>query len=105
MHQHIVDTLKAQYSRDLRKQIVKSIIKSEKNDDKLTKKSSYKIINQIFSYIISELNWSIANSTSNWDDTPHKLLCEVFPKIETTQWFKNQKIDVSKAINLKGDFN
>ena len=103
MHQEIISTLKEQYTRDLRKQVVKSIIKSEKNDDKESLESSYKVINQIFSYIIGELNWNISN-TSNWDETPLKILSETFPKIETTQWFKNQQLHVTKPINIESDF-
>lgn len=104
MNQEIVEKLKEHYPRDLRKQVVKSILKNEKSDDKLTSESSYQVIDQIFSYIISELNWNISN-TSNWDDTPLKILSETFPKIETTQWFKNKQLHVKNHINLEGDLN
>jgi len=105
MQQKIIDALKEKYTRDLRKQVVKSIQRNEKSDDKEALKSSYNILNQIFSYIISELNWNISQNTNNWDDTPLKILIEVFPKIETTKWFKNQQLSVTKSINLEGDFN
>lgn len=105
MHQKIVDTIKESYSRDLRKGIVKSLLEHEKNNNKETLESSYKVINQIFSYVMSELGWSIAKSTNNWDDTPLKIISEAFPKIETTKWFKDQQLLVTKSINLKGDFN
>ena len=105
MHQEIITALKEQYTRDLRKQVVKSILSHEKNDNKEALESSYKIINQIFTYIISELKWSISQNTNNWDDTPLKIINEVFPKIQTTQWFKNQQLHVTKSINLNGDFN
>jgi len=105
MYQKIVDSIKKQYSRDLRKQIVKTILNNEKRNDKEDLDSSYKIINQIFSYIISQLNWSIPDNTNNWDDTPHKIIIEVFPKIETTKWFKEQQLSVSKSIKLKENFS
>ena len=105
MHQNIIDTLKEQYSRDLRKQVVKTILKNEKSNDKAAMDSSYKIINQIFSYVISELGWSISENTNSWDDSPLKIISEVFPKIETTKWFKDQQLLVTKSIKLEGDFN
>ena len=104
MNQTIVDKLKEHYTRDLRKQVVKSILQNEKNKDQIALDSSYKVINQIFSYIISELNWNITD-TSSWDDTPLQIIKEAFPKIETTKWFKNQQLHVTKPINIEGDFN
>ena len=105
MSQKIIDTLKESYTRDLRKQVVKSILKNEKTNDTQALKSSCDILNQIFSYIISELNWNISSSTNNWDDSPLKIMTEVFPRIETTQWYKNQELSVSKSINLESDFS
>lgn len=104
MHQEIIDKIKEHYTRELRKQVVKSILKNEKSNDKMALESSYKVINQIFSYIIGELNWNITD-TSNWDDTPLQIIKEVFPKIETTKWFKSQQLHVTKPINIEGDFN
>ncbi|WP_294963533.1 hypothetical protein [Sulfurimonas sp.] len=105
MSQKIIDTLKESYTRDLRKQVVKSVLKNEKTNDKEDLKSSYNILNQIFSYIMSELNWNISSSTNSWDDSPLKIMTEVFPRIETTQWYKNQELSVTKSINLESDFS
>ena len=105
MQEEIVSTIKEQYSRDLRKQIVKSILTSEKSDDKKVLEDSYKIINQIFAYIISELKWSMSQNTDNWDDTPLKIMIKVFPKIETTQWFQGQQLTVDKSISIDGNVN
>ena len=105
MQEEIVSTIKEQYSRDLRKQIVKSILKSEKSDDKKAIEDSYKIINQIFTYIISELRWGMSKNTDNWDDTPLKIMIEVFPKIETTKWYKGQQLSVNNSINVDGNVN
>jgi len=105
MHEQIINTLKEQYTRDLRKQVVKTILKNEKDNDKEALKPSYNILNQIFSYIMSELNWSISKDTSSWDDTPLKILSEVFPKVETTKWYKDQQLAVTKSIDLEGNFN
>jgi len=105
MHQKIINFIKEKYNRDLRKQVVKAILKNEKSNDKMAQESSYKIINQIFSYIISELDWNISQNTNSWNDSPLKIISEIFPKIETTQWFKDQQLLVTKPINLEGNFN
>ena len=98
MQEKITEAIKEKYSRDLRKQVVKTMLKNEKSSNKKDLESSYNIINQIFSYIISELNWRIAQNTNVWDDTPLQILSEVFPKIETTAWFKNQQISLTNKI-------
>ena len=92
--QEIIETLKTNYTRDLRRQVVKSILRCEKDKDDKGLESSYKLMNQIFTYVISELNWTIANSTSQWDNTPLKIISETFPKIESSQWYKDQQIDI-----------
>ncbi len=105
MEKEIIEALKKHYSRDLRKQIVKSMLKSEKSNDKAMQESSYRVINQIFSYIISELGWSISENTDGWDETPLKIIRDTFPKIDTTKWFKEQQLNVKNSIDLKGDIN
>ena len=79
MHEEIISALKEQYSRDLRKQVVKSILGHEKSSDKEAIKSSYKIVNQIFSYVIDSLGWNISAGTNTWDTSPLKIMSEVFP--------------------------
>jgi len=93
MHQEIVNTIKERYSRDLRKGVVKNILQHEKNNDKEAQETSYKMIDQIFSYIISELSWRMPENSNAWDDTPLKVISEAFPKIETTKWFKDKKLN------------
>lgn len=104
MHQKIVNAIKNQYTRDLRKQVVKTMLKNEKDYDENELEDSYKNINQIFSYVINELSWSISQSNNTWDDTPLKIIGEVFPKIQTTKWFKNQQLSITQSINVKGNF-
>ena len=94
MHQQIIDKIKAQYPRDVRKQVVKSMLKSEKSNDREDIEFSYTSINQIFSYVIGELQWKIASSSSGWDNTPLSVMSECFPKIETTKWFQDKQLDV-----------
>ena len=96
----IVETLKAQYNRDLRKQLVKTLLDAEKenNTDK-----QYKLMNQIFSYVLSQLGWTMAANSENWDPTPLEIMDEVFPKITTSKWFREQKLTTKKHIDLKMD--
>ena len=97
MQEEIITTLKENYNRDLRKQVVRSILQSEKNNDQEGSESSYKVINQIFTYVISELKWRISDNSNSWDDTPLKIMSEVFPKIETTKWFAEQQLSVKSV--------
>jgi len=93
----IINTLKAQYSRDIRKQLVRSLLEAEKEDDTL---KQYKLINQIFSYVLSQLGWKMAKSTEQWDFTPLEVMDEVFPKITTSKWYKEQQLLTKKHIDV-----
>lgn len=104
MQKEIVDALKEQYTRDLRKQIVKAILRDEKSSDKQDLQSTYNVINQIFSYILNQLNWNMAEDTSSWDNTPLTIIKEVFPNIETTKWFKDMQLQTTKSIKVEDDF-
>jgi DNA-binding ferritin-like protein len=99
----IIDTLKAQYNRDLRKQLVKSILDAEVSKDSSLITQKYKLINQIFSYVISELGWTMAENTKNWDSTPLDIMSDVFPKIKKSQWYKEQQISVDQNIGVMMD--
>ena len=94
--QEIIETLKNSYPRDIRKQLVKTILKEEKENEL----ANYKLINQIFSYVLSELGWDMAKSTKDWDSTPLDIMEESFPKIKTTQWYKEQIVTAKQAIDV-----
>lgn len=93
----IIQTLKESYNRDLRKQIVKTLLTHEKQSDI----PDYKIINQIFSYVLKELDWQMAENTKEWDNTPLEIMKETFPKIETTKWFQEQILTAQKMIEIE----
>ncbi len=93
----IIETLKAQYNRDLRKQLIRSLLESEKNKDTT---QQYKLMNQIFSYVISELGWTMAVNTKNWDSTPLDIMIEVFPKIKTSKWYREQDLSIDTNIDV-----
>ncbi len=96
----IIDELKAQYPRDLRKQLIKTILTNEKDQDKTAVKQSYNLMNQIFSYVLQECNWSMSQNSENWDNSPLEIMEAVFPKLVTTQWYKEQAIAVKKNIDV-----
>jgi len=99
-HNELVETLKAHYSRDLRKQLVKSIISSEKNGDQATLQQQYQLINQIFSYVLKESGWKIGVDSKNWNSQPMEVMLEVFPKLETSNWYKEQELMVNQKIDV-----
>jgi len=92
----IIEVLKTHYNRDLRKRVVKTLLKEEKEADK----PNYQLINQIFSYVLKELGWSMAKNTKEWDNTPLDIMQEAFPKIESTKWYDKQILTVEKMINV-----
>ncbi len=96
--QELIQTLKDTYPRELRKNVVKSIQHDEKNND--TDKI-YGMVNQIFSYVLKESNWDIADTSANWDSEPLLIMKEAFPKIETTNWYKEQELFISKHIDVQ----
>lgn len=99
----LIETLKSQYNRDLRKQLVKSMLDAEKSEDSSLILKQYKLINKIFSYVLSELGWSMAESAENWDRTPLDVMSEVFPKIKTSKWYTEQHISVDQNIDVMMD--
>ena len=93
----IIQTLKDNYNRDLRKQVVKTILVNEKQSET----PDYKIINQIFSYVLKELNWKMAENTKEWDNTPLDIMEETFPKLESTKWYEEQILTAKKMIAME----
>ena len=98
--EEIINELKAQYSRELRKQLVKTLLSNEKEQDKTAADQQYKLINQIFSYVIQASEWSMSPSSENWDNTPLEIMAEVFPKLSTTRWYQEQEIMAKKNIDV-----
>ena len=90
----IIQTLKDTYSRDLRKQVVKTILANENEQNT----ADNKIIDEIFSYVLNELNWKLPEKSEEWDYTPLDIMEETFPKIETTKWFEVQVVTARKMI-------
>ena len=92
--------LKEQYDRDTRKQLVKSILEEEKGQSTASQSATLQIINQIFSYVLKNANWNITLNSSDWDTQPLEIMKAVFPKIETTHWYKDKHLSIGKDIDL-----
>jgi hypothetical protein len=94
-HEDIVKILKDKYPRDIRKQVVKTTILDEKN-----KVQNYSILNQIFSYVLKESNWTMPTNSQQWDSKPLDIMCDVFPKLETTKWYQEQLMMTKQGIDV-----
>ena len=96
--QEIIDTLKAQYSKELRKQLVQSLRDAEQSEDD---DRQNKLMNQIFSYVLAQLGWTMASNIKEWDNRPLEVMQEVFPKIDKTKWYKEQKLLAEQNIDVQ----
>ena len=94
----LIGVLKAQYSKDLRKQLVQSLLDAEQSGNA---EQQNKLMNQIFSYVLAQLGWTMASNVKEWDDRPLKVMQEVFPKINKTKWYKEQKLLAEKNIDVE----
>ncbi|MEA2029494.1 MAG: hypothetical protein U9N49_11035 [Campylobacterota bacterium] len=96
----IIEFLKASYPRDVRKGLVKSILSVEKSDDKDAMQQQYNLINQIFSYVLKECNWSMPSSSTELDSRPLEIMKEAFPKLDSTKWYQEQALMAKQTIEL-----
>ena len=94
----LIQTLKEYYPRDIRKQLVKTILSNEKDTD--SSPEQYVLINQIFSYVLKECNWDMPASSIKWDSQPLKIMNTVFPKLDTTKWYKDQFILAKQGVGV-----
>jgi len=96
----IVNTLKEHYPREVRKQLIKSMLEIEKKEGDLSLEKSYQMINQIFSYVLQESGWKMGENSDVWNDMPLKVMNESFPQLSNTKWYKEQLIETQKSINV-----
>jgi len=97
----IVEVLKSNYPREVRKGLVKTIIEKEKSADKFAIKEQYKIINQIFSYVLQQSGWEMGTDSSSWDASPLEVMLEVFPKLSTTKWYNQQHLQTQQKVEIE----
>ena len=95
----LLEDIRAHYPRDLRKQLIKTILIQEKEKNIAALKESYGLIDQIFSYVLKECDWSMADNSEAWDNTMDKA----FPKLSETKWHKDQLLFAKHAISVVGE--
>jgi len=99
--EEIVETLKEHYTRDIRKQLIKTLLEQEKTMKELDKANVYQTINQIFSFVLQESGWKMSSSSTEWDSVPLEIMSETFPKILTTKWYAEQRLLTQQNIEIK----
>ncbi len=97
----IIKTLKDSYSREIRKGLVRTIIEKEKKEDKFEIKEQYKLINQIFSYVLQQYGWEMGKNSSSWDSNPLEIMKDVFPKLSTTKWYSEQLLHTNQNVKVE----
>ena len=96
----IIDIVKEHYSRDIRKQLVKSLLTLEREDRDLTLEKPYIMINQIFSYVLQESGWKLEKNSATWNAMPLEIMLEAFPQLSSTKWYKAQCIETTREIDV-----
>ncbi|KYJ87720.1 hypothetical protein [Sulfurovum riftiae] len=99
--EEIIDSIKAQYPRETRKQLVKVVLMHEKGTDMTALKETYTLIDRIFAYVLKECNWSMPASSEEWDNTPLEIMGESFPKLSESKWYKDQLLVAKNAIDVE----
>jgi len=98
--EEIITILKESYPRDIRKQLVKSILEVEKEEADLSLQKPYQTINKIFSYVLQESDWKMGENSTEWNTTPLKIMEESFPKLSRTKWYKEQILHTRQDIEI-----
>jgi hypothetical protein len=98
--EEIIETLKDTYSREVRKGLVRTILEKEKTENELEIQQQYKLMNQIFSYVLQQTGWKMGENSSAWDASPLKIMHEVFPKLSTTKWYKEQLLSTNQTVEV-----
>jgi|GEM_PF-1817154 len=93
-----IEFIKDNYPKDVRVDLIVSL-KSLENTAINKKKTIqgieaqkkveglHKMIDQIFSVVLKNLNWNIASTSDDWDYRPINIMKKTFPNIEQTQWY------------------
>lgn len=97
----IITTLKEHYPRDTRKQLIKTILEQEKTMSELDKANVYKTLNQIFSFVLQQAGWEMANNSQEWNEMPLEVMKESFPKLSSTKWYEEQCLTAKQAIDVQ----
>ena len=86
------------YPKEVRVDLIQSLLVLEKTvlvKDKTIQgieastkvENLHKMLDQIFSVILKNLNWNIASSSNDWDYRPINVMKKTFFNIEKTKWY------------------
>ena len=98
--EEIIQTLKDTYSREIRKGLVRSLLEKEKTENELEIQQQYKLMNQIFSYVLQQTGWKMGENSSVWDASPLKIMKDVFPKLSTSKWYNEQLLHTKQNVKV-----
>ena len=99
--EEIIKFLKDSYSQELRKGLVRTILEKEKSENDLDIQQQYKLMNQIFSYVLQQSGWEMGKNSSVWDARPLEIMQEVFPKLSTSKWYKQQILNTNHNVEVQ----
>ena len=98
--EEIIQTLKDTYSREVRKGLVRTLLEKEKTENELEIQQQYKLMNQIFSYVLQQSGWKMGENSSNWDASPLNIMQDVFPKLSTSKWYSEQLLNTKQNVEV-----
>ncbi|MEA3552993.1 MAG: hypothetical protein U9R39_01180 [Campylobacterota bacterium] len=107
-----IEYIKENYPKEVRKDLIVSLksleniainkkktIKGIESEQKV--ENLHKMIDQIFSVVLKNLNWNMSTSYDSWDYRPINVMKKTFPKIEQTQWYDIRHQQVIDKIKNK----
>ena len=102
------------YPQDIRVDLILSLLSLEKITLQNAKtiqgieasakvENIHKMLDQIFSVVLKNLNWNIASSSNEWDYRPINIMKKSFPQVEQTQWYdiRHQQVISQLKVNTK----
>ena len=97
----IIQTLKESYPREVRKGLVRTILEKEKTENALEIQQQYRLMNQIFSYVLQQSGWKMGENSSHWDASPLNIMQDVFPKLSTSKWYSEQLLHTKQNVKVQ----
>jgi DNA-binding ferritin-like protein len=83
-----VKYIKESYPKQTRVELISSLLELESNNSQSEKvENLHKMLDQIFSVILKNLEWNMSATFEKWDYRPIDVMIKVFPKIEKTIWY------------------
>ncbi|MEA3522822.1 MAG: hypothetical protein U9R50_07585 [Campylobacterota bacterium] len=98
-----VKFIKESYPKKVRMELVTNLIEAQANKNDEVVENISNLLDQIFSVLLKNLKWSMAESLKDWDYRPIDIMKEAFPKIEKTKWYDMRHKQLIDQLNkIKG---